>query len=81
MKVVLKKTIADRFAELLYENVYEQGFSNEDVDYIIVTKTEAIEIFNYSTALNRRLISDEEKILTVSKSHFCGFNVKVEGLN
>ena len=87
MRVVFKKSFGMKFADFISSEVYEKNKDHDAVDFVSITKEEAIAMFDYSqpllikpyTAL--RLVSEQEKINAVNKSHFCGFKIRVEGLD
>lgn len=87
MRVVFKKTFGEKFANFISSEVYEKNKNSDAVDFVSITKEEAIDMFDYAQPLlikpytMIRFVSEQEKINAVNKSHFCGFKIRVEGLD
>jgi hypothetical protein len=77
MKIVAKKTIIDIFLE----KVKEAKENNIDIDYMQVSRSEALGIADYYDG--RRFMfqykSDAERIKELHGSRLCGIRIKVAG--
>jgi hypothetical protein len=83
MKVVLKKTMLEKFTDLIEETHIKTGPSNR-IDYVLLTEREAAELYS-ETALARAysltfrtLANEKEKAMAMHNGSLMGYTIKVE---